>query len=723
MSSIRAVLLTFAMSAGALLAPAATSAAQVSDSARIARLASLGRVWSSAKYFHPALATGAIDWDSALVAAIPRVRNALRDPATRVLQQRAEPVQATANLGLRWEADSTLVVGLAGLSNFRTVAQIIQSGRGEIQRAKRIVLDLRAGEGFLNLPFVFAQSGLDAMLVSRPVSLPAERSRLHSGFPSQVAGLGGAYWVGFVNQSGGDVVPLSGAVARRVAFVVNRRTLLPPIAIALQEAGDAVIVSDGVPPSAAVGISAMRFMALTDSAQVVLRVTETVSPIGASELVPDSVIQQGDPLRAATFLLRGPPRPHAVSPRTVKALTERDYPAMQYPSVEYRVMAAYRWWSAIQHFYPYKDLTGEDWGALLPVFVARMESARDSLEYAQGIAEMVARIHDSHGSVRSGALSAYFGVARPGVTVRFVEGVPVVVRVSADSAIARSGVTVGDVVTKVDGEEVKARFNRLARYTASSTRQALEATVASRLLNGPDGSTAELTVIGSRGGERVVRIARRRTWPDLRTLQGGPVFRVLPGAIGYVDLERLTPAMVDSMFAELKDTKAIVFDMRAYPQGTAWTIAPRLATRSGIAAARFRRPLVMSPDTLERSTYEFVQPIGFWPETRYRGQTVMLMDERSISQAEHTGLFLRAANGTKFIGSPTMGANGDVTAVVLPGGITAAFTGHDVRHPDGRQLQRAGLVPDILVRPTIAGIRQGRDEVLERALRFLQAGR
>jgi C-terminal processing protease CtpA/Prc len=98
----------------------------------------------------------------------------------------------------------------------------------------------------------------------------------------------------------------------------------------------------------------------------------------------------------------------------------------------------------------------------------------------------------------------------------------------------------------------------------------------------------------------------------------------------------------------------------------------------------------------------------------------MLIDERTISQAEHTGLFLEAANGTKFIGSPTTGANGDVTVVALPGGVTMSFTGQAVRHADGRQLQRVGLVPDVPVRPTIAGIRAGRDEVLERALRYLK---
>jgi hypothetical protein len=59
----------------------------------------------------------------------------------------------------------------------------------------------------------------------------------------------------------------------------------------------------------------------------------------------------------------------------------------------------------------------------------------------------------------------------------------------------------------------------------------------------------------------------------------------------------------------------------------------------------------------------------------------------------------------------------------LPGGLVVGFTGYDVRHVDGRQLQRVGLVPHIQVRPTLAGIREGQDEVLARALRYLRDGK
>jgi C-terminal processing protease CtpA/Prc len=43
------------------------------------------------------------------------------------------------------------------------------------------------------------------------------------------------------------------------------------------------------------------------------------------------------------------------------------------------------------------------------------------------------------------------------------------------------------------------------------------------------------------------------------------------------------------------------------------------------------------------------------------------------------------------------------------------------QRPDGRPLQRVGLIPDIEVKPTLAGIRAGRDEVLERAIAYVES--
>lgn len=80
-------------------------------------------------------------------------------------------------------------------------------------------------------------------------------------------------------------------------------------------------------------------------------------------------------------------------------------------------------------------------------------------------------------------------------------------------------------------------------------------------------------------------------------------------------------------------------------------------------------------------------------------------------------MMFRAADGMRFVGTPTVGADGDVTNFTIPGGMTLAFTGANVRWPDGRPTQRVGLQPDLRIEPTAHDIAQGKDVVLLTALR------
>lgn len=242
------------------------------------------------------------------------------------------------------------------------------------------------------------------------------------------------------------------------------------------------------------------------------------------------------------------------------------------------------------------------------------------------------------------------------------------------------------------------------------------------MLHGDPGAPLRLDVL--RGDERLQLQVERWAEPNKPDASHEIVRKLADGRVGYADLSYLTPADVPAMFETFADTDAIVVDMRGYPNGTAWTIAPYLDQHPGpTPAASFLQPLVSQglygPEH-GNNRKRFVQALPERDVDPYTGRTVMLIDDRAISQAEHTGLFFHAANGTTFVGSPTAGANGDVTAVRLPDGLVVMFTGQAVVPLDRAPLQRVGLQPDLPVEPTIAGVRAGKDEVLEAALVWLE---
>jgi len=79
----------------------------------------------------------------------------------------------------------------------------------------------------------------------------------------------------------------------------------------------------------------------------------------------------------------------------------------------------------------------------------------------------------------------------------------------------------------------------------------------------------------------------------------------------------------------------------------------------------------------------------------------------------------RCAPNSIVMGSTTAGADGGIIKVDLPGGISTYITGAGVYYPDGTETQQIGIKPDIEVMPTIKGIREGRDELLEKAIEYL----
>ena len=71
------------------------------------------------------------------------------------------------------------------------------------------------------------------------------------------------------------------------------------------------------------------------------------------------------------------------------------------------------------------------------------------------------------------------------------------------------------------------------------------------------------------------------------------------------------------------------------------------------------------------------------------------------------------------MGSSSIGADGNIVTLPLPGGNTVIFTGLGVFTPEYGQTQRIGLTPDIHVERTIQGVREGRDELIEAAISYI----
>lgn len=772
------------LSLALLLAPAARAAAaqpaaeppivadhQPLPGPAIERLAGLAKLWGKVKYFHPFLAYRPIDWDQALLEVIPEVEAAksaedyrqalgamlaaLGDPQTRVVPAGEALDEPAASEDA--PAAKPAVVWLDGNVahiDARNYAALLATGLWEggvfteafqaASKATGVILDLRGPPGAgseLSLASYFLSIVLHAdlpALLGEDLLLPAKRSRMHSGYRPQEPGAYAHYYSGFVVQD----FPVLAAAATPIlkaplVILTNREVGESWLSLAaFQIAGLATIVHEG-PNELTTGEGWTMAVELPEGIVARVRTAEPVLPDGTTGFEPAYLAGVARPageggtdgdlaLGIGLGVLRGelqPGRPSATRPELPRVLKEKTYAEPAYPARALRLLALFRYWNVIEHFFPYKQHLDRPWDTALSDLAPRLAEAADELAYHLAAAELVARIQDSHGSLGSPVFQRWLGSRLQGLETRFVEGKLVVTAV-LDEELERAGtVAVGDVVLAVDGEPIEARRARLAPYLAASTPQALDARLARNLLAGPKDQPARLRIERGDGQQREVLVERRTLDPAALEKRLAakrlPVWTRLPSGLGYVDLTRLERAQVAEAFEAVRDTPGLILDMRGYPRGTAWSITPYFAASSGDGAL-FRRRMHVEVGEGATSDYSFIQPYPAGAPWQYRGRVVVLIDERAISQSEHSCLLFESAlPGITFLGTPTNGANGDVTGTVLPGGISTYFSGHDVRHADGRQLQRLGIQPHVAVAPTIAGIRAGRDELLEAAVELL----
>jgi C-terminal processing protease CtpA/Prc len=104
---------------------------------------------------------------------------------------------------------------------------------------------------------------------------------------------------------------------------------------------------------------------------------------------------------------------------------------------------------------------------------------------------------------------------------------------------------------------------------------------------------------------------------------------------------------------------------------------------------------------------------------KYNGKIIVLISEVSFSAAETAAVMYRTAGNAILIGRLTAGANGNIAQLLLPNKVYAYFSGLGAYYPDRTEIQRKGVIPNIEVYPDMQSILEGRDEILERAISYI----
>jgi C-terminal processing protease CtpA/Prc len=398
---------------------------------------------------------------------------------------------------------------------------------------------------------------------------------------------------------------------------------------------------------------------------------------------------------------------------------ELPYASLKFPDSGYQLLSLYRYWNVIEYWYPNRDILDQDWNQILTEFVPRMALAKTRDAYQLEAIELIGRITDTHANLWNAppTLRPPAGTCQVPVTTRFIENQAVVTAYLDATAGPATGLRIGDIVETLDGVAVNQLVDKWKRYYPASNRPTQLRDISRTLTRG---NCAEARLGVRRDSQTLTVRTQRVPLGNLnRTAESthdlpGDTFRLLSPEIAYLKLSSVKVADTPGYINRASGTKGLIIDIRNYPSEFVVFALGQLLVNRPTPFVHFTFADMDNPGAIRWRS----EPLTLTPmDPHYSGKVVILVDENTQSQAEYTAMAFRIASGAVVVGSTTAGADGNTSQFALPGGLSTMISGLGVFYPDKQPTQRIGIVPDIEAHPTIAGIRAGRDEVLEAALR------
>jgi C-terminal processing protease CtpA/Prc len=399
---------------------------------------------------------------------------------------------------------------------------------------------------------------------------------------------------------------------------------------------------------------------------------------------------------------------------------ENSYANLTFPDDGFRLLSLYRYWNSINYFFPYKHLMDKEWNSILKEYLPLFLNAKNELEYELATLQIIANIQDTHARLWGGKykINEWKGLNYPPIHVRFVENKLVVVDYYNPELKNEVGLRVGDIITTVDGKSIDHIIREKSKYYPASNKSTQLRDISADILRA-NTKEIEIKFISEDLIEQstTLKLYPRDSldiyfwYPENKDKS----FKMLENNIGYVTLQNIKEEEIPQIKKEFLNTNGIIIDIRNYPSTFVPFKLGSFFVSSLTPFVKFTKGNIDNPGEFLFTDNLEIPSQG---ET-YKGKLIVLLNELSQSQAEYTSMAFRAGKNTTIIGSTTAGADGDVSKIILPGGLNTSISGIGIYYPDGKETQRIGIIPDIEIKPTIEGIRMGRDELMEKAIEII----
>lgn len=400
-------------------------------------------------------------------------------------------------------------------------------------------------------------------------------------------------------------------------------------------------------------------------------------------------------------------------------LFERENPYLQveWSDQGFRILTLYRFWNAMEYCFPYVEMTDKPWSTLLKEYIPRFISPKNKTDYDLALLELGSNINDSHGSIQLSTPDLRkMGLARH----TYRSKIPVLLKESkAGDIVVQETQTYelerGDIIRKVEGEDVRDLIERLSPYVIASNRSSLIRTILSDLLS-TDNTLINITCI--RNGKEQELTLRNFMAKKNQEMGRKPwqAYNLDSKQIAYLDLSSMDNEAVAHFMKQNRQAKGLIIDLRKRPESFSFAVLDSFLMPKKEDFMWFSKNEKCMP-----GNYKLHNTSTFGRENPdyYQGKVVILVNEETQSYGEFSAMAYRKAPQSVIIGSTTAGADGNIGYFYLPGNIRVTYTALGAYYPYWKLCQRKGVDIDMEVLPTTEDISKGQDVWIEKAIEYI----
>ncbi|MCX8534377.1 S41 family peptidase [Chryseobacterium luquanense] len=439
--------------------------------------------------------------------------------------------------------------------------------------------------------------------------------------------------------------------------------------------------------------------------------------------------------------------------KSVSDEKEYSFPKTENLPLEYRFLALAKIQGVVDYLFPHKYLMNKDFDAFFKTMLDENQKATNRKDFELIMTKLVAKMEDSHALSFYRQLNYKKDIFNASYFAPFdfeiVDNYLLITKLIFPEVCAKAEINIGDKIISIGGKSISQMLNEKGKLLSVSNKEKLKHTLSkyeNNLIWTDNLPTKNLNIKSVRDNKSYTKsvdfidITNKEKYVVLENYLKDKILKAQRKKISHKDISYFKiddtydfinttdddkiDSKMDSILTDASKKKAIVFDMRGYPDWGGFVNHFVYKYFSPVENYFYK---YYAPNLKNIGTFYYLEdPKHYFPEIKdkqthsYSGKVFIMVNPETRSASEWYSMSLQKIFPQSLtIGQQTSGADGDLVKVKLPGNYLLEFTGNGIFYPDNSQTQQIGIRMNELIKYSDKDILEERDLEFERVLKEL----